>query len=137
MVRCGGLKLISDGAVEAYTAYMNEPYLSAPEGSDCRGTAIYSQEELDKLVDDAVSAGFDPRIHAIGDGAATMIVNSYEKSLAKHGRIGTRYCIEHGDNIRAQDIQRLAALGGCFAIQLQHPIGGFPEGLYPIILGDE
>jgi predicted amidohydrolase YtcJ len=137
VVRCGGLKLISDGAVEAYTAYMAEPYLNAPEGPGYRGECIYSQDELDEIVDKAVAAGFNPRIHAIGDGAASMVLNSYEKALAKYGRKGTRYCIEHGDNFKAEDIKRLANLNGCFAIQPQHPIGGFPEGLYPIILGKE
>lgn len=135
LVRCGGLKLIMDGAVEAYTAYMHDPYLDAPAGVGYRGECEMGQEELDHLVEAADAAGFSPRIHAIGDAAATMIIDAYERAIAVDGHKGTRFVIEHIDNIRLNDLQRMGRLGISAAIQPQHPIGGFPQGMYEKALG--
>lgn len=137
MVRCGGVKLLMDGCVEAYTAFMESPYLNAEQGPAYRGEAEKSQEELNEIVANAVAAGFAPRIHAIGDGAAHMIVNAYEEAVAKCGRKGTRFVVEHTDNLLAEDIPRMNRLGISAAIQPQHPIGGLGQGMYELALGEE
>lgn len=136
-VRCAGLKLIMDGCVEAYTAYMHEPYLDAAEGPDFRGVPSLPQEELDEFVCAADAEGFPIRIHAIGDATATMIIDAYEKAAKANGYKGLRHVIEHTDNLKAEDIVRMNRLGVSAAIQPQHPIGGFGQGMYELALGEE
>lgn len=137
-VRMAGLKYILDGCNEAYTAYMHEPYLNAPQGPDFCGEPACDQETLDAMVLQADENGFDVRIHAIGDASATMIIDSVEKARAAHGtNKGTRFEIEHTDNIKPEDIERMRKLGIGAAVQPQHPIGGFGQGFYEVALGEE
>ena len=137
-VRMAGLKYILDGCPEAYTAYMHEPYLNAPQGSGYRGEPACNQETLDAMVLAADENGFDVRIHAIGDASATMIIDAVEKARAAHGaNKGTRFEIEHTDNLKFEDIERMRRLGIGAAIQPQHPIGGFGQGFYEVALGEE
>lgn len=137
-VRCAGTKLLMDGCVEAYTAFMHEPYLDAPNGqADYCGEFEHEQSELDELVIASDAAGFAPRIHAIGDATATMVIDAYQAAIEANGFKGTRFCIEHTDNLRFSDIVRMNHLGIAAAIQPQHPIGGFPLGMYEVALGEE
>ncbi len=136
-VRMAGLKYILDGCPEAYTAYMHEPYLNAPQGEGFRGEPACNQETLDKMVAEADKNGFDVRIHAIGDASATMIIDAVERAEKQNGHKGTRFAIEHTDNLKFEDIARMERLGINAAIQPQHPIGGLGQGVYEGSLGEE
>lgn len=136
-VRMAGLKYILDGCPEAYTAYMHEPYLNAPQGDGFRGEPACGQSDLDRMVLTADENGFDVRIHAIGDASATMIIDAVERAQKTCGKKGTRFSIEHTDNLKFEDIGRMARLGINAAIQPQHPIGGLGQGVYEGSLGEE
>lgn len=70
----GLLKLYQDGSLGGRTAAMEKSY----EDTNTDGVIIYSQNELDELVFNAQKAGFQIAIHAIGDRAMRMILDSYE-----------------------------------------------------------
>lgn len=74
-LKIAALKLYQDGSLGGRTALMEEKY----EDKDTHGVAIYTQEQLDELVLTAHSHGFQIAIHAIGDKAMKMILNSYRK----------------------------------------------------------
>lgn len=91
-VRIGPLKIISDGSLGARTAFLSEPYADEP---DTRGIAILTQEELDEMIFYAHSHGMQAAVHAIGDAAMEMAVNSFEKCLRRLPRPDHRHGIVH------------------------------------------
>ena len=87
----GPVKLYEDGSLGARTALMNHPYV----GTDQYGTAVHDQEDTDRLVDYAYKNNMQILIHAIGDKAMDMVVNSIEKALDKYLRDNHRHGVVH------------------------------------------
>jgi hypothetical protein len=59
----------------------------------------------------AHALGFQIGIHAIGDAAIDLILDSYEEALAKHPRPDSRHRIEHCSIIDFETIQRIKRIG--------------------------
>ncbi len=89
LLYCDRVKLLADGSLGAHTAAMREPYADTGE----TGILIYTQEELNKLIGEANTAGYRVEIHAIGDLAAEMVINAIEvnndnnKPILTHAQI--------------------------------------------------
>ena len=91
-IRIGPYKLMIDGAGSSGSAAMKKPYLG--DATDF-GILNISAEELDRKVENAHRAGYQVAVHAIGDRAIEMALNSYAKALARHPRSNHRHRIEH------------------------------------------
>jgi predicted amidohydrolase YtcJ len=91
-LRLGGLKLVMDGSGGGGSAAMRDPYPGDPENY---GVLHMPQDELDELVDLGHSAGYQVGIHAIGDRAVEMTLESFEKALRKNPVKNNRHRIEH------------------------------------------
>src|SRR3546814_18369287 len=65
-LRIGGLKLISDGSIQGYTACLSAPYFDRP---DATGVAVLAAEELTDLVRRRHDAGVQVAVHTHGDAA--------------------------------------------------------------------
>ncbi len=104
MLKIGGIKMTSDGAIAARTAWLSEPYI----GSDDCGIQAMSQEELDDQVIQMHDAGFQVCIHANGDSAISNVLNSYEKALSLNPRPNTRHRIEHCTLVNPEILKRMA-----------------------------
>lgn len=74
--KIGPLKLLADGSLGARTAYLSEPYSDDPS---TYGIPVFTQEELDQLVSVASEANLQLAIHAIGDKAMDMAMESIKK----------------------------------------------------------
>lgn len=105
--RIGPLKLICDGSLGSRTAHMRAPYSDAPE--TC-GIAPYSQEALNELCDIAHSQGMQIAAHAIGDGAAELVLNAIEYAQKRHPREDARHGIVHAQILDHAQAQRMKAL---------------------------
>jgi predicted amidohydrolase YtcJ len=70
------IKLFADGSLGASTAAMIKPYSDDPA---LLGIPIYSIDGLFNKVKQLAEIGWRPEIHAIGDSAAKMVVDIYEK----------------------------------------------------------
>ncbi len=90
--KIGPLKLLVDGALGARTAALTKPYNDCPETS---GIPIYSQKELDDLIEKAHDYDMQIAIHCIGDKAMYMAFESIEKVLAKNPKDDHRHGIVH------------------------------------------
>lgn len=90
--KIGPLKLLADGSLGARTAALNKPYADAKETS---GIPVFSQEEIDQLVEKAHSKGMQIAIHGIGDRAMYMGIEAIEKALKKNPREDHRHGIVH------------------------------------------
>ena len=121
-LRVGHVKLFSDGAQGARTAWMLEPYL---EGNDC-GIPLTPMDEIAQAVRRADQAGLAVAIHAIGDRANRELLSILEQIQREHGhdarpRPGyVPHRIEHVQNIQPQDVARLARLGVVASVQPIH-----------------
>jgi predicted amidohydrolase YtcJ len=109
-LRIGPVKLFADGSLIGRTAAVSRPFLADPRPDNC-GITIWSQEELDELVWQAHAAGFQVATHAIGDRAIEMVLDAYERALARLPRPDHRHRIEHGGVLRPDLIERIARLG--------------------------
>jgi predicted amidohydrolase YtcJ len=110
------VKLVADGALGSWGGAMIEPYSDDVEN---RGLPYWTQEELDAQVAKANSMGFQVGIHAIGDLANRMALNSLEKAQGgKPSHLRNR--IEHAQIISLADLPRFAELGVIAAMQTTH-----------------
>jgi predicted amidohydrolase YtcJ len=118
-IRLGALKILSDGSMGAGTAAFYEPYADEP---GTRGLLLYPEAELERLILAADAAGFQLAVHAIGDRANALVLDAFEKAVAKNGARERRFRIEHAQVVRREDLARYKALGVVASIQPSHCI---------------
>jgi len=106
-LRIGGIKMVSDGAIAARTAYLSEPYVD----SDDHGILTMTAEETETAVMEMHQAGFQVAIHANGDLAIDMVLNAYEKAQRENPRNDPRHRIEHCTLVNPDILSRMNKLG--------------------------
>lgn len=123
-LRIGGVKIFSDGALGARTAYMLEPYEGYPDNF---GLAMGTPAHLREVIARASRAGIAAFVHAIGDRANREVLDAIEEARkveAAHApRIrhqALRHRIEHAQIVHPADIPRFAALGVIASMQPIH-----------------
>ena len=112
-----GVKIIIDGAFGAHTGALFEPYTDDPS---TKGTLIFTDEELNKMVLKAHKAGLQLAIHAVGDAALEQLLDAYENLLKNHPKVDHRHRIEHFELPTKDQIKRTAELEVTLAMQPQH-----------------
>ena len=134
-VRYQGLKGFVDGIMGASSARFYEPYLTTGVVGDWRdarntgyvtddGSGFMPEGNMRTLVFGADSAGFNPRVHAIGDEAIDRILDIYQEVQDVNGpREGRRFAIIHNQVIRGPETaRREAELGIIAEMQPYHTI---------------
>ena len=106
-IRVGGVKFAADGSASERTMRMSTPYV----GTDDHGILTMTQQEIYDAVDDAHSHGWQVGIHANGDVTIDMVLNAYERALAKWPRPDRRHRIEHCSLVNPSLIARIKATG--------------------------
>ena len=106
-LRLGGIKMVSDGAIAARTAYMSEPYV----GTCDHGIEALTQDEITESVLEMHRAGFQIGIHANGDLAIDSVLNAYERAQTEHPRPDPRHRIEHCTLVNPDILSRMNRLG--------------------------
>ncbi len=120
--KIGAIKMFADGAIGGRTALLSEPYSDAPH---TRGMAIQPQPELNQMVAAARVAGFPVAVHAIGDGAAHMILTALEThALMEESGLPDR--LIHGQVLTAELVKRMAKLPLIADIQPRFVASDFP-----------
>lgn len=109
-LRVGPVKLFIDGSLIGRTAAVSRPFLEDPR-EDNLGLTMMAQEALDDYVWQAHQAGFQVAVHAIGDRGIEMVLDAYERALARLPRADHRHRIEHCGILRPDLIERIARLG--------------------------
>lgn len=120
-MRVGHVKLFADGSQGARTAWMLEPYTDT---GGC-GMPMEPMEKLAEAVRRAEVSGFAAAIHAIGDRANRELVGMFERLRMEESEPAVHppvapHRIEHVQNIRFEDILRLAALDVVGSVQPIH-----------------
>jgi len=113
------IKITADGALGSRGAWLLEPY---SDKADSTGLATTSVEQMRRMSQIALDAGYQVCIHAIGDRANREVLNIYEETFKKNGRNGKelRWRVEHAQHINGADIPRFGQLGVIAAMQGIH-----------------
>jgi predicted amidohydrolase YtcJ len=125
-LRIGPIKFFSDGSLIGRTAAVTVPFLEDPR-DDNLGLEMMPQDELDERVWRAHSAGFQVATHAIGDRAIGMVLDAYERAVARAPRADHRHRIEHCGILRPDLIARLRA-GGFIAVSQPIFVSEYGDG---------
>ena len=105
--RIGGC-ICADGAIDAYTAALFEPYLDQP--GNC-GTLNFTQEEMDEFILSAHKAGLQVAIHCETDRAIEQVLSAMEKAIAAYPRDDHRHRIEHCEIPTEDQVKRMGRAG--------------------------
>jgi predicted amidohydrolase YtcJ len=110
-VRIGAVKLVADGSIQGYTAYLREPYHVPPgDGPGARGYPRYPAEELRARVAAYRAAGRQVAIHANGDAAIDDALAALEAAQAGDPELDARPVIIHAQMTRPDQLERMKAL---------------------------
>jgi predicted amidohydrolase YtcJ len=111
-MRIGAAKLVADGSIQAYTAYLREPY-HVPPGEDARFRG-YPRIERERLFEDVRrlhEAGWQIAVHGNGDAAIDDILAAFEAAERASPRHDARHVIVHAQTARADQLDRMKSLG--------------------------
>ena len=133
MLKFGCVKTWLDGTIDARTALMREEYVGGGQGE-----SNWTQADLNHAVAVLDRAGVQVMLHATGDGAVEMALQSFEHTQRQNGKRDARFRIEHIDIPTAEDLSRLKAVGGIASSQ---PNFAYPDETvtenYSVLLGPE
>ncbi len=107
-LRLGPLKVFSDGSLIGRSAAMNEGFSDDP----CNhGLLALAEGELERIILDAHTGGWQVATHAIGDRAVDAVIEAYAAALEAVPRRDHRHRIEHAGIASDAAVARMAALG--------------------------
>ncbi|UCD81780.1 MAG: amidohydrolase, partial [Desulfobacterales bacterium] len=132
--RVGGC-ICSDGAFEAHTAALFEPYADEP---DNYGELTYSQEAMDQFILEANRAGLQIAVHCESERSIEQVLWAMEKALRDFPRTDHRHRIEHLELPTYNQIERMARAGIMTGMQpafIPAFIGRKNMELYAALLG--
>ena len=105
--RIGGC-ICLDGAFEAHTAALFEPYTDEP---DNYGQLTYDQQTIDRFVLQAHTSGLQIAVHCESERAIEQVLGAIEKALRSHPGANHRHRIEHLELPTWNQLQRIAEAG--------------------------
>ena len=118
------IKIVADGALGSRGAAMLEPY---DDESPTRGLLTTPPEEIYAQTLAASKAGFQTAVHAIGDRANRIVLDTFERVQREvPGSRGLRMRVEHAQILDATEIPRFAALGVIASMQATHATSDMP-----------
>src|SRR5262249_38109356 len=118
------IKIVADGALGSRGAAMLEPYSDSP-GSV--GLLTTPPEEIYAQTLAASKAGFQTAVHAIGDRANRLVLDTFERVQREvPGSRALRMRVEHAQILDAKDIPRFAALAVIASMQTTHATSDMP-----------
>ena len=111
-LKIGPRKLFSDGSIQVFTAYMSQPYHTPFRGdAGYRGYPVYPHDTLVQHITALHEAGHQIHIHVNGDGAADDVLHGFEMAQNRFPRSDHRHTIIHGQTLRDDQLDKMAALG--------------------------
>jgi predicted amidohydrolase YtcJ len=111
-VRFGAVKLIADGSIQGYTAYLREPYFVVPPGADPgeRGYPRYPKQELSERIATYHAAGLQVAVHGNGDAAIDDILAALEAAQGGDPQLDARPIVIHAQTTRPDQLDRMKQL---------------------------
>lgn len=118
------IKIVADGALGSRGAALLEPYRDEPGNV---GLLTTPPEEVHRQTLAASKAGFQTCIHAIGDRANRIVLDTFERVQKEvPGARALRMRNEHAQILDAADIPRFGALNVIASMQATHATSDMP-----------
>ena len=108
-LRIGGYKIFLDGSPQGRTAWMTDPYENGKEGY--RGYPIYTDEQVENFVRDALRENRQLLAHCNGDAAAQQYIDAFETVLGGLRPVDTRPVMIHAQLLRRDQLPSMRTLG--------------------------
>ena len=108
-------KMFADGALGSRGARLLEPYTDDPGN---RGLFTLKPDELARVCGIAKASGFQMNVHAIGDAAARLVLDTYERFLEPGNDL--RWRVEHAQLVHDDDLPRFGRLNVIPSVQTSH-----------------
>ncbi len=121
-IRLGGLKAWVDGTMGNSTALFFEPYDHEPDDSGRLRDVMFPEGNLYRLVKEADLVGFTVTVHAIGDKANRILLDTYQQVFAENAPRDRRFRVVHAQVVSADDFKRFGELGLVAEVQPYHCI---------------
>lgn len=118
-LKTGALKGFVDGSLGSHTAAFHNHYT---DKEDDKGFFINVESDLYEWIAKADSAKLHVLVHAIGDSANHVLLNTFEKIIKENGSRDRRFRIEHAQHLLPDDIQRFKDLSIIPSMQPYHAI---------------
>jgi predicted amidohydrolase YtcJ len=126
LVKQIGIKTWADGSPWVGNILISFPYLDSPgtrtigvePGS--HGSANYTREQLDEIVEQYFPDGWQLACHVHGDRAIDMVLDCWEALLERHPRADHRLRMEHVGAMTPAQYTRAAALGATASLFVDH-----------------
>jgi hypothetical protein len=103
MLRVGGVLITADGYLDSKTAALVQPYSDEPSN---KGKMLLTKQELAASVEQILTVGVQPVIHAMGDKAIDTALNVIEQAISNKR---VRFRIEQAAVLNEELIKRLKA----------------------------
>jgi len=121
-IRLGGLKAWVDGIMGNSSALFFEPYDHQPENSGRLRDVMFPEGNLYRLTKGADVAGFTVTVHAIGDKANRILLDTYARVFAENPPRDRRFRIVHAQVVHPDDLARFGRLKLVAEVQPYHCI---------------
>lgn len=132
-LRLGPVKIFTDGSLLGATAAMTEPYCGCDHSNS--GYLQADPQELTRAALAAASAGWTLALHAIGDAAVDLALETIEEARERYGAPRSPHRIEHGGYVRPDQITRIAN-HDIVLVPQPHFIHAFGDGMR-VLLGED
>ena len=112
-VRVAGVKFILDGSIQGKTGYLRDPYVHPTQGkeSDYRGYPTLPKDVIESWLHPMLERDIPVLMHANGDAAIELLIDSVESGLQKTKAVDHRTVIIHSQMIRDDQLDRVKTLG--------------------------
>jgi len=121
-LRIAGLKGFVDGSLGSSTALFFEPYSDNPSKKGIFHSHMFPEGIMEKRIMMVDEAGLQVAIHAIGDQANHIILDFFERVMAKNPPRERRWRIEHAQHLIPDDIERMGKLHIIASVQPYHAV---------------
>jgi hypothetical protein len=99
-----------------------EPYRHRPDSKGKLRDVMFPAGNLERLIRGADRAGFTVTVHAIGDQANRILLDTYERVFADRPLRDRRFRVVHAQVVDPADLPRFARLGLIAEVQPYHCI---------------
>lgn len=113
-IKIGGAKVVGDGSPQAKTAWLTEPYYITPEneGSDYRGLAMYSDDQMLAFCHQAIEHNWQILVHCNGDAMGDQFIRCYRQAYNECGKnIDLRPVMIHAQTVREDQLDEMKTMG--------------------------
>ena len=131
--RMGGVKIVTDGSIQGFTAQMKAPGYYRGRA---HGIWNIAPEAMTAMSCDLNRAGVQMHIHVNGDGASLAAIEALEVALSAHYRPDHRHTLQHCQMADRAQLRRAAALGCCVNLFANH-LYYFGDKHFEITMGPE